>query len=70
MEAFVADRVARHQARTGATRPMAKEVRGPVEQFLSVAVAGFEPSGRPQHGQPFAVALGWLLQDERHCVPG
>lgn len=25
---------------------MAKEVRGPVEQLLSVAVPGFEPTGR------------------------
>jgi site-specific recombinase XerD len=36
---------------------MAKEVRGPVEQFLSVVVAGFEPSGRPRHAQPFADAV-------------
>lgn len=57
VDAFVAARVARHQARTGATRPMAKEVRGPVEQFLSVVVAGFEPSGRPRQSQPFADVL-------------
>src|SRR6266567_920400 len=47
VEAFVADRVARHDARTGSTRPMAKEVRGPVEQMLSVVLPGFEPAGRP-----------------------
>jgi hypothetical protein len=36
VEPFVADRVARHDARTGSARPMAKEVRGPVEQMLSL----------------------------------
>ena len=36
---------------------MAKEVRGPVEQMLSVVLAGFEPSGRPHHAQPFADAV-------------
>ena len=46
VEAFVAERVVRHDVRTGSTRPMAKEVGGPVEQLLSVALAGFEPSGR------------------------
>ena len=28
---------------------MAKEVRGPVEQMLSVVLPGFEPTGRPHH---------------------
>jgi len=41
VEAFVADRVAAHEARTGSTRPMAKEVRGPVEQMLSLVLPGF-----------------------------
>lgn len=54
VEAFVAGRVAAHDARTGSTRPMAKEVRGPVEQMLSVVLSGFEPTGRPHHAQPFA----------------
>jgi len=54
LEAFVAERVDRHDVRTGSTRPMAKEVRGPVEQMLSVVLPGFEPSGRPHHAQPFA----------------
>jgi len=49
VEAFVADAVARHDARTGSTRPMAKEVRGPVEQLLSVVLTGFEPTGRRRH---------------------
>jgi site-specific recombinase XerD len=72
VEAFVADGVARHGARTGSTRPMAKEVRGPVEQFLSVVVTGFEPTGRPHHTQPFFVAApGFFdyLVEERGLRP-
>lgn len=70
--AFVANRVALHEARTGSTRPMAKEVRGPVEHMLSVVLPGFEPSGRPRHAQPFASALpGFFgyLTDERGLRP-
>src|SRR5215472_9516674 len=52
VDAFVAARVAAHDA-TGSTRPMAKEVRGPVEQMLSIVVPGFVPSGRPHHDWPF-----------------
>lgn len=72
VERFVAERVADHHARTGSTRAMAKEVRGPVEQFLSVVVAGYEPSGRPHHAQPFASeAPGFFdyLVDERGLRP-
>jgi integrase/recombinase XerD len=54
VDAFVADRIARHQARTGSSRPMSKEVRGPVEQFLTVVVSGFVATGRSQFAQPFA----------------
>lgn len=54
VEAFVGERVARRQARTGSARPMAKEVRGPVEQMLSVVVPGYVSSGRPQRTLPFA----------------
>jgi len=57
VEAFVADAVARHDAHTGSTRPMAKEVRGPVEQLLSVVLTGFEPTGRPHHARPFAAVV-------------
>jgi integrase/recombinase XerD len=57
VEAFVADRVAAHYRRTRSRRPMAKEVRGPVEQMLSVALPSFEPSGRPHHPQPFGEVL-------------
>jgi integrase/recombinase XerD len=72
VEAFVADHVRRHHERTGSTRPMAKEVRGPVEQLLSVVLASFEPSGRPHHAQPFATAVpGFFdyLVDERGLRP-
>lgn len=72
VEAFVAERVALHHARTGSNRPMAKEVRGPVEQMLSVVLAGFEPTGRPHHGVPFAGTVpGFFdyLVDERGLRP-
>jgi integrase/recombinase XerD len=51
---------------------MAKEVRGPVEQMLSVVLPGFEPSGRPHHAQPFVdVVPGFFdyLVDERGLRP-
>ena len=57
VDAFVADRVTANAKRTGSDRPMAKEVRGPVEQLLSVVIPGFEPSGRPRRSEPFAVAV-------------
>ncbi|MCA1675274.1 MAG: site-specific integrase, partial [Actinobacteria bacterium] len=72
VEAFVADGVARHRARTGSSRPMAKEVRGPVEQMLSVVLADFEPTGRPHHAQPFADAVPTFfdyLVEERGLRP-
>lgn len=72
VEAFGADRVTRHGARTRSTRPMAKEVRGPVEQMLLVALPGFKPSGRPQHAQPFVeVVPGFFdyLVEERGLRP-
>ena len=72
VEAFVIDRVTQHDARTGSTRPMSKEVRGPVEQMLSVVLPGFEPSGRPHHAQPFVdVVPGFFdyLVEERGLRP-
>lgn len=72
VEAFVTDRVERHNARSGSARPMAKEVRGPVEQFLSVVLPAFKPSGRPHHAQPFAdVVPGFFgyLVEERGLSP-
>jgi integrase/recombinase XerD len=71
VEAFVAARVAAHHA-TYSSRPMTKEVRGPVEQMLSVAVAGLEPTGRPHHRQPFVdLAPGFFdyLAEERGLRP-
>ena len=53
VEAFVAERVAEHHRRNRSTRLMAKEVRGPIEQLLSVVLSGFEPTGRRPHSQPF-----------------
>ncbi len=72
VEAFVAERVALHHRRNRSTRPMAKEVKGPVEQMLSVALPGFESTGRRQHPQPFAGVLpGFFdyLVDERGLRP-
>lgn len=57
VDGFVAARVARHAALTGGSRPMSKEVRSPVEQFLGVVVAGFVPTGRQRFAQPFADEL-------------
>ena len=46
---------------------MAKEVRGPIEQMLSVVLPGFEPTGRHPHPQPFAEAVpsffGYLVEE-------
>ena len=36
---------------------LAKDIRGPVEQLLELAVPGFEPAGRPHHAIPFAGAV-------------
>jgi site-specific recombinase XerD len=72
VEAFVADRVARHAERTRSDRPMAKEVRGPVEQMLSVVLPGFERTGRRHHPQPFADVLPGFFEhlvDERGLRP-
>jgi integrase/recombinase XerD len=72
VEAFVDDRVALHRRRTRSARPMAKEVRGPVEQMLSVVLPGFEPTGRRPHPQPFADAVpGFFgyLDNERGLRP-
>lgn len=67
VEEFVADRVTAHYKRTRSRRPMAKEVRGPVEQMLSVALPSFEPSGRSHHPQPFGRVLpgffAYLVQE-------
>jgi len=51
---------------------MAKEVRGPVQQMLSVVLPGFEPTGRRHHPQPFAGTVpGFFgyLDEERGLRP-
>jgi len=72
VEAFVAERVAEHHRRNRSTRLMAKEVRGPIEQLLSVVLSGFEPTGRRPHSQPFVdVVPGFFdyLVEERGLRP-
>lgn len=54
VDAFVDDRVALHHKRNGSSRSMAKEVRGPVEQMLTVVLPGYDPSGRQHLELPFA----------------
>jgi integrase/recombinase XerD len=72
VEGFVAQRVAAHHKRTRSKRPMAKEVRGPVEQMLAVVMPGFERTGRRSRPRPFTgVAPGFFdyLIDERGLRP-
>ena len=57
VDAFVDDRVALHHQRTGSSRSMAKEIRGPVEQMLTVILPGYELSGRQHHELPFVEAV-------------
>ncbi len=72
VDAFITNRVADHHRRTRSTRPMEKEVRGPIEQMLSVVLPGFEPTGRSPHPQPFVdVVPGFFdyLVEERGLRP-
>ena len=75
VDAFVVERVAQHRdARRGAApeRPVAKEIRGPIEHMLSLVVPGFEPSGRSHLALPFADAVpGFFdyLVEERGLRP-
>ena len=75
VDAFVARRVAEHHDTACGSRPdrpMSKEVRGPIEQMLSIVLPGFEPSGRRQFAVPFdAAAPGFFeyLVDERGLRP-
>ncbi|MBG0741826.1 tyrosine-type recombinase/integrase [Paeniglutamicibacter antarcticus] len=65
--AFVDDRVALHHKRTGSSRSMAKEIRGPVEQMLTVILPGYQPSGRRRLELPFAETvpgfIDYLIQE-------
>ena len=58
VEPFVAEWVAAHPChrRVGA-RPSAREVRGPIEQMLTVVVPGFVGSGRSHRPEPFVDVL-------------
>ena len=75
IEAFISHRVAeraslRADGRTGPT--LAKDLRGPIEQMLAVALPGFCPTGRRHHPMPFASAVpGFFdyLVDERGLRP-
>jgi integrase/recombinase XerD len=72
VETFVTDRVVAHHERTRSKRAMAKEVRGPVEQMLSVVLSEFEPTPWRRHPQPFAdVTPGFFdyLVEERGLRP-
>ncbi len=62
VETFVAARVAAYPCaracgEAATRRQVAKEVRGPVEQMLRLAIPGFAGRGRPQRPVPFAQRL-------------
>ncbi|HXZ76328.1 MAG TPA: site-specific integrase [Streptosporangiaceae bacterium] len=68
VDGFVAKRVSESRdARRGRGSTLAKDIRGPVEQFLELVVPGFEGSGRPHHRMPFAGAVpgffGYLVEE-------
>jgi len=78
VEEFVTERVGRYPCarRCGESetrRQVAKEVRGPVEQMLRLAVSGFAGRGRRRRPVPFADALPEFfayLSSERGLRPG
>ena len=58
IDGFVGKRVGESRdARRGMGQTLAKDIRGPVEQLLELAVPGFEATGRPHHAIPFAGAV-------------
>lgn len=58
IEPFVAKWVAAHHChRRVSARPSAREVRGPIEQMLTVVVPGFVGSGRSHRPEPFVDVL-------------
>jgi hypothetical protein len=58
VEPFVAAWVVeRHWHRRVGARPSEKEVRGPIEQMLTLALPGFVGSGRSRRPDPFAGVL-------------
>lgn len=79
VEAFVAEQVSRHRRarRRGPVRAeVAKELRGPIEQMLSVVMPGFEGTGRRHLEDPFITGaltvpgLFEYLVAERGLRPG
>jgi site-specific recombinase XerD len=76
VEAFVAEWVVGRwrpvRDSEGSGRQLAKEVRGPIEGMLEMAVPGFEGSGRPHRRDPFVeAAAGFFdyLASERGLRP-
>jgi site-specific recombinase XerD len=75
IDAFIAHRVAERASLRADGRPgptLAKDLRGPIEQMLGVALPGFVATGRRQHPIPFASAVpGFFtyLLDERGLRP-
>src|ERR1039457_5543683 len=54
VSAFVAMRVSQSRdARRAQGDTLAKDIRGPVEQMLTLVVPGYEGSGRPHRADPF-----------------
>jgi integrase/recombinase XerD len=63
VESFVVGWVAaRHRHRRVGGRPSAREVRGPIEQMLTVVVPGFVGNGRSHRPEPFAGVLPALFE--------
>lgn len=72
VDGFVAWKVAAHHQRNSSERSMAKEIRGPVEQMLSITVAGFVGSGRSLRPFPFVGQVPGFVEylvDERGLRP-
>lgn len=75
IDAFLAERVAERDRarRVGVASPtLARDVRGPIEQMLTVVLPGFEGSGRPRRVLPFAAAVPGFFEylvDERGLRP-
>ena len=72
VEGFIATRVAVHHRRNCSERPMAKEIRGPIEQMLSVVLAGFVALGRSTRPFPLTGQVPGFVEylvDERGLRP-
>jgi site-specific recombinase XerD len=58
VSAFVALRVSQSRdARRAQGDTLARDIRGPVEQMLTVVIPGYEGSGRPHRADPFSEAV-------------